>query len=315
MSQGETPKVADKKKKKPDVSDQTVITSITNVAKAKTKRAYLFFLSGPLLGKLFPLEDGVTVLGRSPEADITINDSRISRSHVEITVDGEKVIIKDLGSTNGTFVNGERAAENILKADDKVQISPATIFKFSLADEDEKIAMDELYDLGVIDPLTNIYNKRYFMDHLRLEMSYSKRLKIDLSLMMIDIDFFKKINDTYGHLAGDFILRQISKILGSMTRQEDIVSRYGGEEFAIILRNTGEEGATLLAERIRNTAAGTPYIFEDQEIRVTISIGIASVSEKYQLGSAEELIQAADKCLYYSKEHGRNKTTPLSLFE
>lgn len=301
-----------KPKKKGEGIDQTVITSIAKVAGKKPKRAYLFFLAGPLLGKFFPLQDGVTVLGRSLDSDIVINDSRISRRHVKITVDGEHVTIEDLGSTNGTFVNGEKISTGTLSADDKIQISPSTIFKFSLADEDEKVAINELYELGVIDPLTNVYNKRYFIERFKEEVSHSKRMKIPLSLLMIDLDFFKKINDTYGHLAGDHVLIKIAKILQTMTRHEDIVARYGGEEFAIILRNTSEPGAHLLAERIRSGIEGTPIHFEDKLIKLTISIGIASLSDKKIFENCEEFIAAADKCLYYSKRHGRNKTTSLS---
>jgi diguanylate cyclase (GGDEF)-like protein len=301
-----------KKKKKEDSTDQTVITSITKVAGQKPKRPYLMFLAGPLLGKLFPLNEGISILGRSPDIEIVINDSRISRQHLEITVDGETVVLKDLGSTNGTFVNGEKVEEHVLHEDDKIQISPATIFKFSLADEDEKIALDELYELGVLDPLTSVYNKRSLVDRLKEELSHSRRAKIDLSIMMIDIDYFKKINDTYGHLAGDHVLVKLSKTLQAMTRHEDIVARYGGEEFAVILRDTNEEGAHLLAERIRTAVEGARHKFEGEEIRVTISIGIASLSKKDGFETYEEIISAADKGLYYSKEHGRNRTTTYS---
>lgn len=304
-----------KPKKHAESVDKTIITSIGKVAGKQPKRAYLFFLAGPLLGKLFPLQEGITVLGRSPEADIVINDTRVSRTHFKIVVDGEKITAEDLGSTNGSFVNGERIKKQSLEDDDKIQISPATIFKFSLADDDEKIAFDELYELGVIDPLTNVYNKRYFTDRLKEELSHSKRLSIELSLMMIDIDFFKNINDKYGHLAGDRVLGQLAKVLQAMTRHEDIVARYGGEEFAVVLRNTGEDGATLLAERIRNTIAGTPVSFEEEKISYTISIGVATLCQKYIFETINDLIAAADKCLYYSKEHGRNRTTNPSQMD
>lgn len=304
------------KKKKSESIDQTIITSISGVVgKKKPKRGYLFFLAGPLLGKFFPLQEGTTIIGRSPNADIAINDSRVSRKHLEVTVDRENVKIKDLGSTNGTFVNGEKISIYKLKADDKIQISPASIFKFSLADEDEKVAINELYELGVIDPLTNVYNKRYFIDRLKEEFSHSKRLKIPLSLMMIDIDFFKKINDTYGHLAGDHVLTKLAKIFQAMTRHEDIVARYGGEEFVIILRSTGEEGTHLLAERIRSAVQGTSVNFDGNEIKLSISVGIATQSEKVIFDDPEKFIAEADRCLYYSKEHGRNRTTIASQIE
>ena len=302
-------------KKKKDSFDQTIVTSISGVVGKKPKRGYLFFLAGPLLGKFFPLQEGLTILGRSPDVDIVVNDSRISRQHLKIMVEGEDVTIEDLGSTNGTFINGERKKICSLNADDKIQISPATIFKFSLADEDEKVAINELYELGVIDPPTNLYNKRYFLDRLQEELSHSKRLKIFLSLMMVDIDYFKKVNDTHGHLAGDNVLLKLANILQAMTRHEDIVARYGGEEFAIILRNTDEDGAHLLAERIRIAVAGTPINFEGEDIKITISTGIATLCDTFVFETHEDFIQAADKCLYYSKEHGRNQTTKLSQLD
>lgn len=306
-------RMSDKKSKNhEDCVEQTIITSISKMAEKKPKRGYLFFLAGPLLGKLFPLESGVTVIGRSPDVDIVINDTRVSREHLQICVQSESITIKDLGSTNGTFVNGEEVKEHELQNDDKIQISPATIFKFSLADEDEKIAFDELYELGVIDPLTNIYNKRYFIDRFKEELSHSRRMKIDLALLIVDIDFFKKVNDTHGHLAGDHILLKIAKTLQTMTRHEDIVARYGGEEFVVVLRNTNEDGAKLLAERIRTAIAGSNVNFDKKDLHVTISIGIAALSEKHDFESIDSFIQAADKCLYYSKEHGRNQTTTMS---
>lgn len=298
--------------KKKDSIDQTIITSISGVLGEKQKKGYLFFLAGPLLGKFFALQEGTTVLGRSPDADIVVNDTRISRKHLEINVTGEKVTIEDLGSTNGTFVNGERMAQGELKANDKIQISPATIFKFSLADDDEKVAINELYEMGVIDALTNVYNKRFFLERVKEELSHTTRLGTALSLMMIDIDFFKKVNDTYGHLAGDHVLTKLAKIFQALTRHEDIVARYGGEEFAIVLRNTDEEGALLLAERIRNTVAGTPMKFEEKTINMSISVGIATASKKHPFENSDQFIAAADKCLYHSKENGRNRTTTLS---
>jgi diguanylate cyclase (GGDEF)-like protein len=129
---------------------------------------------------------------------------------------------------------------------------------------------------------------------------------------MLDIDFFKKVNDTHGHLAGDAVLVKMAKVLQSMTRQEDIVARYGGEEFVMILRNTPEDGAHLLAERIRTTVAGTPVAFENKTINFTISMGIATLNEKNDFSTLDDFIAAADKCLYHSKENGRNQTTRLS---
>lgn len=305
-----------KTKREKDVSaeevDKTIPKAIFEVIEEKPKKIYLLFLKGEHLGKLVKLKRRTTVIGRSDKADIVVNDSSVSREHSIIKIEGETTVIEDLGSTNGTFVNNKRITKHALEDSDKVQISPSTIFKFVLSDESEKVFHEELYRMGVIDPVTNLYNKRYFIDRLKQEFSYAIRYKTNFSLLMIDIDFFKKINDTHGHLAGDFVLGKISELISSTTRREDIFARYGGEEIAALLPNTGEEGAAVAAERIRNKISETPVIFEGKEIKVTVSIGVAVLNDEHPFETEEKFIKAADSCLYYSKEHGRNRTTCLS---
>ncbi len=307
--------VAKKKKDKLRSIDETITKPIFKIVEQQSKTAYILFLKGHLLGKLCTLEKGKTVIGRSSQADIPLKDSGVSREHSEIKVDGENATIKDLGSTNGTFVNNKRIARHTLKDGDKIQISSSTVFKFILSDESEKVFHDELYRMGVMDPVTNIYNKRYFTERLKQEFSLAKRNKTGLSLIMIDLDFFKKINDTYGHLAGDFILGKLSEVFSSITRDEDIVARYGGEEFVAILPRSSEEGAVMCAERIREKIAQTPFMFEGEEINITVSIGIATLDENNFFGSYEDFIEAADNCLYRSKKSGRNCTTCSSEAE
>ncbi len=307
--------MAKKKKDKLRNLDETITKPIFKIIEQQSKNAYILFLKGHLLGKLCTLHKGATIIGRSVQADIPLKDGGISREHSEIKVDGENATIKDLGSTNGTFVNNKRITRHALKDGDKIQISSSTVFKFILSDESEKVFHDELYRMGVMDPVTNIYNKRYFTERLKQEFSLAKRNKTGLSLIMIDLDFFKKINDTYGHLAGDFILGKLSEVFSSMTRNEDIVARYGGEEFVAILPGSSEEGAVICAERIREKIAQTPFIFERETINITVSIGIATLDENNFFGSHEDFIEAADNCLYRSKKNGRNCTTCSSEAE
>lgn len=307
--------VAKKKKDKLKGIDETITKPIFKIVEHQSKNAYVLFLKGHLLGKLCTLHKGATIIGRSVQADIPLKDAGVSREHSEIEVDGENATIKDLGSTNGTFVNNKRITRHVLKDGDKIQISSSTVFKFILSDESEKVFHDELYRMGVMDPVTNIYNKRYFTERLKQECSLAKRNKTGLSLIMIDLDFFKKINDTYGHLAGDFILGKLSEVFSSMTRDEDIVARYGGEEFVAILPGSSEEGAVICAERIREKIAQTPFIFEREKINITVSIGIATLDENNFFESYEDFIEAADNCLYCSKKNGRNCTTCSSEAE
>jgi len=306
--------VSEKKKEEDNidtVGETMPITAFEEIEQ-KPKQTYILFLKGELLGKLFTLKNGVTVIGRSAGSGIVINDNGISREHIKIKVSGKEAVIEDLGSTNGTYVNYNRISKQTLQNGDKIQISPSTVFKFIISDESEKVFHDELYLMGVMDPVTNIYNKRYFTDRLKQGFSHAVRYKTDLSILLIDIDFFKKVNDTYGHLAGDLVLVKISQILSSITRHADICARCGGEEFAAILPETNEEGAIICAERIRKKIAETPVIFEDKEIKITVSAGVAIFNEENPFENDEKFIEAADDCLYYSKEHGRNRTTSIS---
>ncbi|OGQ04032.1 MAG: hypothetical protein A2W61_08195 [Deltaproteobacteria bacterium RIFCSPLOWO2_01_44_7] len=296
------------KKPKQDPTEQTIVTKVEKMPTEAEKKAYILFLSGPLVGKLQQLKEGETILGRAEDIDVSINDSRISRKHLSVKVVSGETTLTDLGSTNGTFVNGKRMQSQILKDGDKVQISSSTIFKFAYQDNIENIFHKELYKMAVVDAVTGIFNKRYFLDRLKEEFSHAKRAKNPLSLAMIDVDHFKKINDTQGHLAGDFVLAHLAETIKKMVRGEDVFARYGGEEFVIILRGTEEQGAFQLAERIRKTIETQPAHFESATIPVTISIGIATLDGGEEFSSPEAFIEAADQYLYKAKQAGRNRT-------
>lgn len=294
-------------KKDEDSFEHTIITSIEKVSQPKDERAYILFISGPLIGKMYLLEDE-TIVGRADEADIAICDSRISRKHLKIEVTDGNAFIEDLGSTNGTFINGERIKRCLLKNGDKVHISSDTFFKFAIGDAAERLFQKEMHEMANFDAVTGISNKHVFARRIKEEFSYARRSKWHLSLLMIDIDFFKKVNDTYGHMAGDYVLAGVAERIKSMIRDEDILARYGGEEFAVILRGTDKSGALKLAERIRAKVADGPFKFELQPIPVTVSIGIATLEDK-NFEKSEDLIKRADECLYKSKENGRNRAT------
>lgn len=301
----------DKQKKRPATDGFTVVTAVDRVAPS-AKRAYILFLAGPLVGKLHMLGDGPSSIGRTEGNTIVINDNRISRRHVEITVQGEQAVLRDLGSTNGTYVNGARVTEHRLQDGDKIQVSSSTIFKFALQDDTENVYHKELYKMAVKDAVTNLYNKRHFLERFAEELSLARRRGTPLSLLMIDIDHFKQVNDTHGHLAGDMVLYQVARRLEAIIREEDLLARYGGEEFAVLLRGSTEAEGFALAERMRLALAGAPVPFEKITIPVTLSAGIATHHTDTPFDSIEALIQAADECLYYSKRHGRNRATKAS---
>lgn len=165
----------------------------------------------------------------------------------------------------------------------------------------------EALRLSYIDDLTGIYNHRFFIEQLTLEVERQKRLDIPLSLLMIDIDYFKNYNDMNGHLAGDQALKAIAKLIQQGVRQTDIVARYGGEEFSAILINAGREKALEIAERVRKNVADTQFPYEKAQPNqdVTVSVGVATFSPS--ISTVTDLIREADHALYRAKKRGRNR--------
>ena len=170
------------------------------------------------------------------------------------------------------------------------------------------------YKLATIDGLTELYNHRYFQDTLRNQMEISRRYDQPFSLIIIDIDFFKKFNDTYGHQAGDAVLKQVAQTLKKNSRTTDFVCRYGGEEMSIILPNTKAEEALFNANRICKAVAEKEFQLNSTDTaNVTISVGVATFPDNAQ--TAQELIEHADKGLYYAKEHGRNQVVKIDTIK
>ena len=290
------------------VSEQTVITTIKGLNNGKERQAYIIFLSGPMLGKMLLLEEGTVVLGREEGVDIQINDLGISRRHCSIQFKKGQAFLRDLGSTNGTYLNSQRVPEAEIKDGDKIQISSNTILKFAEQDQDENIFQKELYKMAIVDALTGAHNKRHFEQRIQEEFSYCFRNKVPLSLLMFDIDHFKKVNDTFGHPTGDHVLSRICTLAKTIIRNEDVLARIGGEEFVVILKATEAEGALTLAERLRNLIEGSAFEFEGKRFNVTISIGVATLHGQ-NFANWEAMLKLADTLLYKSKDAGRNRVS------
>ena len=289
------------------VHDKTVVTVIAPIqrpARTNTDEACLVVIYGQDLGKKYRFNRDRLTIGRSSKSDIHIDEESVSRSHCRIERYDNEIRIKDLGSTNGTYVNDSQADETVLRDGDLIKIG-RTIFKFLSGGNIENAYHEEIYRLMTIDGLTQVYNKRYFLESLERELSRSRRYRRALSLIMFDIDHFKNINDTYGHLAGDAVLKQLCGVIGSRIRQEDLLCRYGGEEFAILLPEIDHFNAKLTAEKIRRLVEQTTFSFENTPIPVTICLGVASV-DRDDL-DAETFIKMADAQLYRAKNNGRNQ--------
>lgn len=274
-------------------------------ARSERNRAYLIVLAGSDVGKTFKLSDGEVTIGRSRSADIKLDDDSISRKHVRLRLSGEEVLLEDLKSSNGTLVNGERVSESPLADGDKIRVGETTILKFTYHDQLDEHFQQQMYDAALRDPLTNIFNRKYFLDQLTTEMSFARRHETPLSLIIFDLDHFKNVNDTFGHVIGDEVLKFVANIVGGMLRSEDVFARYGGEEFVILLRGTELAAATALAERIRQAIAAAEFVFETAQLNCTVSLGVARLVAEHN--DELELIASADKALYGAKEAGRNR--------
>ena len=275
-------------------------------AKSARDRAYLIVLAGEGVGAMYRVEEAETVIGRSGTASIRLNDDGISRKHARILQKGSEVIVEDLGSANGTHVNEERIETRVLKDGDKIRIGSTTILKFTYHDKLEETFQQRMYEAALRDGLTKAFNKSYFIDRLESELAYARRHRSPLSLIMFDVDFFKRVNDTYGHLAGDYVLTRLGKITQATVRVEDVFARYGGEEFAVICRGVELSKAGKFAERLRALIEGASFEYEKKVIPITISLGVAASPEiQAQLGA--DLVTGADEALYMAKRGGRNR--------
>ncbi len=294
-----------------DEGEATRITKLSSLetdlrSRKQQVHAYLVVLAGSNVGEMHRIEGPETVIGRAMNTNLRLNDDGISRRHCRVLQIGGKVVIEDLGSANGTLVNGDLVHHQELKDGDKIRLGANTMLKFTYQDKLDERFQQQMYDAALRDGLTRVYNKKFFLDRLETEFAYAKRHKTMLSLVMFDVDHFKKINDSYGHLAGDAVLVRLAGITQGMVRTEDVLARYGGEEFAVICRGIPLLNAGILGERLRTAVEQAVFEFQDRRLPVTISVGVAALPEA-QASSPQELVGHADSALYEAKKTGRNR--------
>jgi two-component system, cell cycle response regulator len=299
----------DDEKDPEEESQKTRVTRVDAMVTptSSSSRAYLIVVAGKTsVGKMFPIT-GELVIGRAGSADIVLDDDGVSRRHARVRLlPTGNVELEDLNSTNGTYYMGERISSQMLKDGDKVQIGSTAVLKFSYQDQLEEALQKNLYESATRDGLTRLYNKKYFQESLDKEYAYAARHRVPLAVVMLDVDHFKKVNDTYGHPAGDYVLQKLAQVVLGVVRAEDIVARYGGEELALILRQSTEEAANRCAERIRSEVAKTDFNHNGVRMPVTVSVGVATTLDK-AANSASDLVSIADGYLYRAKRSGRNR--------
>jgi len=291
--------------------EEESVTQITRVSNVKTKTAdeskkaflVLIYPAGPMMGKRFELKKKETIIGRGADVDLLVDNDSVSRRHAKVEKRGEGYWIVDLKSTNGTYLNDVGVNEAQLRDGDFVKVGNA-IYKFLSGGNVEASYYEEIYRLTIVDGLTGAHNKRFFEEFLSREMARAARTGRPLSLVMFDIDHFKVINDNYGHLTGDFILKELCRRVAATVRKDELLVRYGGEEFCVVLPEADKTGAMGFAERIRKIVEARRFLFEGTEIPVTISVGVATVWDEEI--AFTELVRRADEKLYEAKGAGRN---------
>ncbi|EMI16908.1 diguanylate cyclase with GAF sensor [Rhodopirellula maiorica SM1] len=252
------------------------------------------------------LEEHEFSIGRSPETDLPLFDNSVSRQHAMLIRGQEGYLVRDLGSTNGTFVNEKPVQSDCsLRSGDTIRIG-SFLFRFLSAGCVETQYHETVYSAMTRDALTGTMNKRYLMEALNREIARSTRANMELSVVMLDIDHFKSINDTYGHLVGDEVLRTFGIRVGEICRSDDLLARYGGEEFCLLLAATGHEDAREMAERCRHAVADAPFDTAAGALPITASFGFAVLNPS-KPKSVSGLLGAADQQLYEAKRSGRNR--------
>jgi two-component system, cell cycle response regulator len=274
---------------------------------SERSKAVLVVTNGNDVGRVISLSDAVT-LGRSEECGARLHDDSLSRVHAQVVRVVGNWMFADKGSTNGSYVNDQRVERPTRLADgDRIRLGANTALRFSLVDEAEESALRRVYEAAMRDALTGVANRKHFEERLESELAFAVRHNTALSIAIMDIDYFKRVNDTYGHLAGDTVLRGVASALARGIRTEDLLARYGGEEFVLVVRGIGVKEAYAMTDRLRNLVVATSIPFEGRELRVTSSGGVASLACCGERRDRSTLLGLADSRLYQAKQGGRNR--------
>jgi diguanylate cyclase (GGDEF)-like protein len=292
--------------------DETLATPVVRPTPAPLAHGEgcVVVIYGPDLGRRLGLGNRVFEVGRSSKCDLSLDQESVSRQHARITRGkkrpdkGVEYTIMDLGSTNGTYVNDVAVTERLLRDGDQIKIG-RSILKFMTGDNIETSYHEEIYRLMTVDGLTGLFNKRYFNEAHERELQRAVRYGRPISILLFDIDHFKNINDRFGHVAGDALLKQLANAVRENLRSHDILARVGGEEFGVLLPEVETEGALFTAEKIRAVVEKTVFTFDGEKMPATISVGVATNNAK--LATPLALYGAADAALYAAKTRGRNR--------
>lgn len=271
------------------------------------QRAYLVVVAGPCTGQMIPVPIGSALVGRGSGAHLVIDDSGISRRHVRLHSDAAgRVVLTDLGSRNGTYVNGERVSEVILSDGDKISMGSTIVLKFTHGAPLESGDEEQMFAVAVKDRLTGLFSKQYFVDRFASEFAFALRTHTPLSLVLAEIDSFADLVERFGAPAGDIALRSVAVTIGSAIRTEDTIARYDDTRFVILGRESDRHRSFLWAERLRKMVESKPVLVDGAPCNVSVSMGIATL-ERTEFNTLDEMLNDARRYLDHARDAGGNR--------
>jgi two-component system cell cycle response regulator len=294
------------------LEERTAIMSVGDIGRSslmpsQPDRHVLVRIDSTNVGQVFTLTGEEFTLGRHTSNNLVLTDDGVSRKHCRLAPNGSGFTLEDLGSANGTFVGGQRIEKHVLGDGDVFQLGPNVLFRYAYTDAGQERMLQKLYEASVRDALTGTYNREHLEERLKMEVAFARRHNTVLSVVIFDLDHFKKVNDTHGHPAGDAVLVAVAERVQKALRTEDVFARYGGEEFVVILRGIDLEGAGKVGERLRAIVSASPVPFGQVQIPVTLSAGCAALTCCPE-PSTVAIVAIADRRLYAAKRAGRNRS-------
>jgi len=294
----------------PAGGEKTSNWSLEPRAAAAKLRPYLLVMSGPQIGEMVLLERGrELVLGRGAGSEVVLRDAGVSRRHATVFAAADGARLRDLGSQNGTWVDGVRISDCRLEDGQRIQLGMDTTLKFCFSDELEIEYQRRLAEGSLHEPLTGLYNQRHFRDRLLAELAAVQRHSRPLSLLLVDVDGFQRVNAAHGRTAGDEALKMIAHVMQGAVRREDVLARLGSEDFAVLARETPLAGGRALGERVRKAVERSRLSYQGQELSLTVSVGLAVVSTlpTFEPGRSDAVaMEAAEAALAEARKAGGN---------
>jgi diguanylate cyclase (GGDEF)-like protein len=275
-------------------------------------RGTLTVLTGVQAGRVLAVDGDRVTIGRAADADLVVDEIGVSRYHVRVAREPQgRFYAEDLASTNGTFICDTRIGLALLRQLDVLRVGPELRVRFAIVDAVEESLGRHLYESSVRDPLTQAFNRRHLADRMLAEIARARRSQTDLSVLMIDVDALKTVNDGFGHLAGDRALCAVATRVQHAIRAEDVFARYGGDELVVLALGTGHAAALELADRVRRAVGNLRMSAGGREVAITTSIGVVSLHELSDSDEpvATQLLGMADARMYGAKSLGGNKVS------